>query len=192
MSQKKQVGMSMVRKKKRFCENNSGSFWCSFPACTLCHSRVSAGTVLPKEKIRMVFLAISVIFVHKGQSLKPEALFWEFLLDRGPEIASSWLFRKVQKRSSRKEVKNQRKYFYKTDCAGRKLLHPYRQCTCLYTGTIQHWKNPKRMDRNRGTEGTNTQETFWRRELFNRRAAKIFMHLGVASIPSFVKTTNRH
>lgn len=192
MSQNKQEGMNKVRKKKRFCENNSGSFWCSFPACILSHPRVSAGIVLPKEKIRMVFLAISVVFVHKGQSWKPEALFWEFLLDRGPEIASAWLFWKVWKRSSRKEVKNQRKFFYKTDSAGKKLLNPYRQCTCLYTGIIQHWKIHKRMDRNRGTEGTNTQTTSWRRELFNWRTTKTLMHLGIDSIPSFVKTTNRH
>lgn len=97
-----------------------------------------------------------------------------------------------KKQKSRKEVKNQRKFFYKTDSAGWKLLNPYRQCTCLYTGIIQHWKIHKRMDRNRSTEGTNTQTTSWRRELFNWRTTKTLMHLGIDSIPCFVKTTNRH
>lgn len=74
MSQKKQVGMSSVRKKKDFVKTILVSL--DVPS-QLAPSAlpVSAGIVPPKEKIRMVFLAISVTFVHEGQSLKPEALF---------------------------------------------------------------------------------------------------------------------
>lgn len=72
MSHNKEVGMSIVRKKKDFVKIILLMF---LPSLHPQPSQVSAGIVLPKEKIRMVFLAISVIFVHKGQSLKPEALF---------------------------------------------------------------------------------------------------------------------
>lgn len=98
----------------------------------------------------MVFLAISAISVHKGQSLKPEALFENSSWTEDLKLLLPDFSEKCEKEAVKK--KNQRKYFYKTDCAGRKLLHPYRQPR----GNPALKKHPKRMDRNIGTEGTNT------------------------------------
>lgn len=52
-------------------------------------SRAPAGMVLSSEATGMVLLAISVVFVHEGQSLKPEAFFCKLHLDRGLEVTSA-------------------------------------------------------------------------------------------------------
>lgn len=91
MSQDKQVGMINVRgkKPKDFVKIVLQFLLVFLPACTFSPHRVPPGTVPSNEATRMAFLAISVIFVHEGQSLKPEALFCELYLDRGLEVASA-------------------------------------------------------------------------------------------------------
>lgn len=73
MSQDKQVGMINIRGKnlKYFVKIVLQFLLVFLPACTFSPHRVPPGTVPFNEATRMAFLAISVIFVHEGQSLKP-------------------------------------------------------------------------------------------------------------------------
>lgn len=127
MPQNNQAGMIRIREEARkdMWEYFYSSSWCSLSVCTFTHPRVPAGTALSTEAIRLVFLATSVIFVHKGQSLKPKALLWYLHLDRELKLPlPGFSQNKAETRSQELEEKSS---LCMSNSAEIKLLHPYRQ-----------------------------------------------------------------